>query len=74
MEALGMKPFKPLVATIYKIKAVVTYFRHSNVAQDPLRKEQYNNNEGKKDGTYSLFFNTRSGNIYNGFYIYCLAI
>ncbi|XP_063931343.1 zinc finger BED domain-containing protein 4-like [Zophobas morio] len=47
-KALGSCP--DVVTIIEKVKTIVAYFKHSNVAQDQLRYEQ--KNEGKKDGTY----------------------
>lgn len=49
-KALGNETLKPLVAIIDKVKAIVAYFRHSNLAQNQLRKEQQN--ERKKDDTF----------------------
>lgn len=47
-KALGS--VKDLVQIIDKVKAIVAYFKHSNVAQDDLRNEQ--KKDGKSDGTY----------------------
>lgn len=47
-KALGSLP--NIVLIIDKIKALVGYFKHSNVAQDDLRAEQ--RKEGKTDGTF----------------------
>lgn len=47
-KALGAE--KDIINIIEKIKNIVGYFKHSNVAQDDLRNEQ--KKEGKTDGTY----------------------
>ncbi|XP_046388778.1 zinc finger BED domain-containing protein 4-like [Ischnura elegans] len=47
-KALGAK--EEVVKVIEKIKRIVAYFKHSNVAQDHLREEQ--KKEGKSEGTY----------------------
>ncbi|XP_036341432.1 zinc finger BED domain-containing protein 1-like [Rhagoletis pomonella] len=45
----GLGAVKEL-AIIEKVKLIVTFFKHSNVAQDQLRKEQ--EKDGRKDGTF----------------------
>lgn len=49
-KALGTECLKELVNIIAKVKNVVAYFKHSNVAMDDLRAEQ--RKEGKTDGTF----------------------
>lgn len=49
-KALGCKEVEVIVHIIDKVKKIVAYFKHSNVAQDDLRNEQ--EKEGKTDGTY----------------------
>lgn len=47
-KALGS--VNEIVQIIEKVKHIVAYFKHSNVAQDDLREEQVK--EGKTDGTF----------------------
>lgn len=47
-KALGAH--QEIVTIIEKVKNIVSYFKHSNVAQDNLREEQQK--EGKTDGTF----------------------
>lgn len=49
-KSLGNEATKDFVKIIEKVKAIVAYFKHSNVAQDQLREKQ--RKEGKSDGTY----------------------
>ncbi|XP_017480577.1 PREDICTED: zinc finger BED domain-containing protein 4-like [Rhagoletis zephyria] len=46
----GLGAVKELVAIIEKVKLIVAFFKHSNVAQDQLRQEQ--EKDGRKDGTF----------------------
>lgn len=47
-KALGC--VRDIITIIDKVKAIVAYFKHSNVAQDDLRAEQ--RKDGKTDGTF----------------------
>jgi len=47
-KALGT--INEIINIIGKVKNIVAYFKHSNVAQDDMRNEQ--KKEGKSDGTY----------------------
>lgn len=49
-KALGDENVVELVSIINKVKNIVSYFKHSNVAQDDLRSEQPK--EGKTDGSF----------------------
>lgn len=49
-KSLGSEKNKNIVFIIEKVKAIVAFFKHSNVAQDMLREEQ--KKEGKSDGTF----------------------
>ncbi|KAL1488535.1 hypothetical protein ABEB36_014999 [Hypothenemus hampei] len=49
-KSLGADSVRELIEIINKIKNIVAYFKHSNVAQDDLRMEQ--RKEGKTDGTF----------------------
>lgn len=65
-KALGSEKNKNIEHIIEKIKAIVAFFKHSNIAQDMLREEQ--RKEGKSDGTFLYLIQERATRWNSTFY------